>query len=85
MSLGYGYALEDACCDVFHQLPRRQRERLLDVFRQLANHPFTHGDYQDSDARGRLLEVLLFVQQFLITWHADHAAKQVRVAGLEIV
>jgi hypothetical protein len=85
MSLGYGYALDDAGCEIFHQLPRRQRERLLGLFRQLADHPFTRGDYQESDARGQHMEVLLFDEQFLITWHADHAAKQVRIVGLEVV
>ncbi len=85
MSLGYGYAVDDACCEVFHPLPRRQRERLLSFFRQLADHPFTCGDYQDSDARGHHLEVRLLDEQFLITWHTDHASKQVRVVGLEVV
>ncbi len=85
MSLGYGYALDDACCEVFHTLARRPRERLLAFFRQLAAHPFMLGDYQDSDTRGRALEVLLVENEFLVTWHADHAAKQIRVVGLEIV
>lgn len=85
MSLGYGYALDDAGCEAFHNLSRRRRECLLSFFRHLAAHPFTRGDYQDSDARGQLLEVLLLDHEFLVTWHADHAVKQIRIVGLEIV
>ncbi len=85
MSLAYGYALDDACCEIFHTLPRRHRERLLAFFRQLAAHPFTPGDYRDSDARGHSLEVLLFEHEFLVSWHADHATKQIRIVGLESV
>ncbi|MSU72182.1 MAG: hypothetical protein EXS43_07550 [Opitutus sp.] len=85
MNLGYGYAVDDAGCEAFHLLPRGQRERLLSFFRQLADHPFTRGDYQDSDARGQPLKVPLFDEQFLVTWHADHAAKQIRIVGLEAV
>ncbi len=85
MSFGYGYAVDDACCEVFHTLARRHRERLLVLFRLLATHPLTPGDYRDSDARGQSVEVLLFEHEFLISWHADHAAKQIRIVGLEII
>jgi hypothetical protein len=85
MSPGYRYALDDSCCDVFSLLPRRQRERLLDFFRRLAKSPFASGDYRESDSRGVSLEVALIDDEFLVTWHADHAVKEVRVVGLEVV
>jgi hypothetical protein len=31
------------------------------------------------------LEVGLVEDDFLVTWHVDHAAKEVRVIGLELV
>ncbi len=85
MSLGYGYALNRASCEALNGLPRRSRDRLLDVFRRLAASPFTTGDYQETDARGFVVEVMLVDDQFLVTWHADHAEKEVRIFNLELV
>jgi hypothetical protein len=31
------------------------------------------------------LEVALIDDEFLVTWHADHAVKEVRVVGLEVI
>ena len=85
MSLGYRYTVDDEGCEVFHQLPRRQRERLFEFFRQLAAHPFTNGDFQEAGTRGEPLEVALYENEFLLTWHADHAVKQVRIVRIEVV
>jgi len=85
MSLGYRYALDDTCCEVFTRLSRRQRERLLDCFRRLSETPFAAGDYRETDQRGLPLEVALVEGGVLLTWHTDHAAKEIRVVGLEIV
>lgn len=84
MSHGYRYVLDDICCEIFTRLPRRQRERLLDRFRHLAKSPFTSGDYRETDSRGVALEVALIDDEFLVTWPADHAVKEVRIVGLEI-
>ncbi len=85
MSLGYRYTVDAAGCEAFHRLPRRERERLLARFRELAAQPFTRGDYQETGGRGESLEVALFENDFLLTWHVDHAVKQVRIVALEIV
>ena len=85
MSPGYRYTLDEACCEVFNLLPRRERERLLEHFCQLAAHPFTQGDYHEADTRGLPLELMLVENEFLVTWHADHAAKQVRIVALDVV
>jgi len=43
------------------------------------------GDYQETDLRGFRLEVALIADEFLVTWHADHVAKEIRIAELERV
>ncbi len=83
MSLGYRYTVDEGGCELLHRLPRRKRERLLVVFRHLAALPFTRGDHQGADARGLPLEVALFEEKFVVTWHVDHAGKQVRIVELE--
>lgn len=85
MSLGHRYTVDEAGCELLHRLPKRQRERLLGVFRELAAHAFTRGDYPSADARGLPLEVALFEEKFVVTWHVDHALKQVRVVELVMV
>ncbi len=85
MSLGYRYTVDEAGCEAFHHLSRHQRQHLLTLFRQLAAHPFTSGDYQQPGARGEPLEVSLFENEFLVTWRSDHAAKQVRIVQVEII
>ena len=85
MSPGYRYVLDDICCEIFARLPRRQRDRLLDQLRRMAKSPFVSGDYRETDARGVALEVALFDDEYLVTRHADHAVKEVRIVGLEII
>ena len=85
MRPGYGYALNRASCESLNALPRRSRDRLLDFFRHLAENPFTTGDYRETDERGLAVEVALVHGQFLVTWHTDHAVREVRIVGLEVV
>ena len=85
MSLGYGYALNRASCEALSGLPRRSRERLLGFFRHLAENPFAPGDNREFDEQGIPVEVMLVHDQFLVSWRADHAAKEVRVVEVEIV
>ncbi|OHE79348.1 MAG: hypothetical protein A3G75_00755 [Verrucomicrobia bacterium RIFCSPLOWO2_12_FULL_64_8] len=73
------------CCEVFSALPRRERELLLDIFGRLVDNPFTRGDHHDTDQRGVPLEVMLAHDQFLITWHVDHAVREIRIVGLEVI
>ncbi len=84
MNSSYRYALDQGCCEAFSVLPARKRQTLLDFFRRLAGDPFMKGDYQEGDQRGFPVEVLLLADQFLLSWHTDHAAKEVRIIGLEI-
>jgi hypothetical protein len=60
-------------------------QRLPDIFRQPAINPFAKRDYQETDQRVFPLETLPVSEQFLLTWHADHAVKEVHIVGLEIV
>jgi hypothetical protein len=85
MSLGYRYTVDEAGCEAFHHLSRRQRQHLLRLFSQLAAHPFTRGDYRQPGTRGEIMEVSLFENEFLVTWCSDHAAKQVCILRVEVI
>lgn len=58
------------------------RRRLLDIIDQVAAEPFRVGDLQQLDPDGRINEVVL-LGDWLVTFWADHAVREVRVVALE--
>lgn len=58
------------------------RQRIMAFVRHLARNPFLHGDYQDTDAAGHTIEVSV-VGKFAVSFHADHAAREVRVVNIQ--
>jgi len=61
---------------------RPTQRRLLRLLDDLKTNPFRRGDFQESDADGRLNEVLL-VDDWLVTFWSDHAAREMRIVRLE--
>jgi hypothetical protein len=78
MGGGYSNVLSAAAGDFAFGLPRREQHRLATVFRQIATHPHREGDYVTTDATGRVVQNLL-VDDWVITFWADHAVKELRV------
>ena len=80
----YGYALGEEAVQGFASLPPRQRAKLLRALNSLTRRPNQAGDYQEAGTSGRIYEVKL-VDDLLLTWWTDHAAKEVRVVRIEPV
>lgn len=59
-----------------------RRQRLLRFFESLAENPFQRGDFSVNDAQERKAEVTI-VGMFLVTYHADHAVREVQILELE--
>ncbi|MEY2879996.1 MAG: hypothetical protein RLZZ15_2376 [Verrucomicrobiota bacterium] len=78
----YDFALGAEAIHAFTAQPARRRERLLQVFDELARHPFSSGDYRERGLSGREYHVRLWDDQ-IVTWWVDHAAREVRVVRLE--
>jgi hypothetical protein len=78
----YDYALGAEAVHVFTAFGARRREQLLQHFAGLAANPFESGDYQEPGQAGRSYQVRL-VDDLLITWWVDHAAREVRVLRIE--
>jgi hypothetical protein len=83
--MDYRYCLDETCCEFLCGLPPRSRKKLIGFFRRLTQNPFMRGDYQEADAVGTPLEVMLVEDEILVTWHADHAVKRILIVGLERV
>jgi len=62
-------------------LSRRQQVVVLDLADQIARHPSQIGDYQTSDANGRVIENLL-LEGYLFTYWIDHGSREVRITEI---
>jgi hypothetical protein len=61
---------------------RLRQRRLLRLLDELRGDPFRSGDFREVDAYGRANEVLL-VDEWLVTFWCDHAAREIRIVRLE--
>ena len=80
----YTYALSEEAVDVFCRLSTRQRRRLLRGCERMTAYPHQMGDYQEVGVTGRIYQVTL-VEDLLITWWADDAARELRIVRLEVI
>jgi hypothetical protein len=68
----------------FYTAKKRERKALLDFFERLARDPFTETEWVVTDAAGRP-NCRAAVGRFLVTFWADHAAREVRIVKIERV
>ena len=69
---------------VFHGATRRERKALLDFFDRLAKLPATTTEWALVDETGRT-NYQTAVGRILVTYWADHAAREVRIVRLDRV
>jgi hypothetical protein len=62
-------------------LPRSKQRKLLQLVQELAKNPGQIGDYPVFDATGRRIENILLNEWHISFW-ADHAAKEFRIVEL---
>jgi hypothetical protein len=62
-------------------LPARKQRKALDLADQIAAHPFQIGDYQTTDATGRIVENLL-IEGYLFSFWIDHASRELRITEI---
>ena len=75
---GYTYALAEAASEYAFRLSKREQQRVAKICRTLAGSPQRLGSYTTSDQTGRSLQNLL-MDDWVITYWADHAVKEVRI------
>lgn len=80
----YTLYLHENAAHRFGTLAPRDQRRIALILERLKSQPFLSGDYRESDAAGRVQEVLL-VDCWLITFRADHAVSEMRILRLESV
>lgn len=82
MNLGYTYAADRVVVEKVLALPRRDRDRLLRAFEQLADNPFHKADFDLPRPGLHPLQTSRF-GQWLVNWWPDHAVREVRILGFE--
>jgi hypothetical protein len=78
MSADYSYVLSEVASAFAFRLPRAEQQRLATACRLLATAPHREGDYTTTDHTDRVLQNLL-IDDWVFTFWADHAAKELRI------
>ncbi len=78
----YSYAFSEEAVAEFCRLSFRQRRQLLRVCERMTAYPHGLADYLEPGATGRIYQVKL-VEDLLITWWTDDAARELRFVRLE--
>lgn len=74
---------EEVLAELVASRPAVQR-RMVARLETLKQNPFREGDYFERDGDGLLNHVLL-IDDVIVTYHTDHAVKEIRVARVEWV
>jgi mRNA-degrading endonuclease RelE of RelBE toxin-antitoxin system len=82
MTSRYDAYLHLSVSQSIRQLPRRPRNQIIAFLTSLQENPFQDPDYRETASNGTPLEGKV-IGQYAITYHVDHAAKQIRVTELE--
>lgn len=77
----YSYAADASVVELLLSSGRRDRDALMRCFASLSENPFQPGEFQVRDSAGRPLEVMRS-GWWLVTYWADHGAKEVRIVAL---
>lgn len=78
----YKYIVDDAVLQDFSATTKRQRERLLRIFAQIADNPFLPGDTVQRDHIGRPLQVRRF-GEWAVTYWPEHLGNQIHIIAIE--
>lgn len=80
-SAGYTSHLSRDAITFVVALTKRRQKTVLDLADQIAEQPFQIGDYQTTDATGRVIENLL-LNGYLFTFWVDHTSREVRITEI---
>jgi len=84
VSLPYKYNVQEPVVEVFSAASKRHREKLIIIFRSIADNPFLLGEYRQKDATGRDCEVKRF-GIWSVTFHSDHSVSRVDIVDVEML
>lgn len=80
----YEPVFSEAAAKTLATAPRVEQRRLAVILDEMKVAPLRPGDLQESDAHGRVHEVIV-VGDWLVTYWPDHAVRELRIVRLERV
>jgi hypothetical protein len=60
-----------------------EKQRIIAFLESLAKDPFQMGDYQETDAVGRPVQIKI-IGKFALTFWADHSVEEVKVIQVDV-
>jgi hypothetical protein len=81
---GYELVLSEGVAMTLATAARSNRRKLAMILDGVKAAPFRRGDLQERDTQGRINEVLV-IEDWLVTYWPDHAARELRIVRLERV
>lgn len=60
----------------------RQRQEFIQIFRELAEHPFQVGEVVFRDSQGREIQKKAF-RRWIVSYWVDHAVTEARIVGVQ--
>ena len=80
--MAYRYALDCGVAEAILTLSARQRQEFIQIFRDLAEHPFQSGEESFRDSQQREIQKKAF-GRWIVSYWADHAVSEVRIVGVQ--
>jgi hypothetical protein len=78
----YKYTIDSEVFELFAFLPKRQRDKLVDIFRHLGANPHVSADLTQADRAGRICRVKRF-GEWLVTYWPEHLVKEVHIIAVQ--
>lgn len=82
MRRGWRLVLDEGAVEFLLACRAKQRRQLIRFLDELRANPYLTGDFQEYDDTDRELQVKSH-REFLITFWADHATREIRIAHIE--
>lgn len=84
MNLGYTYTVDRDVLPTLVSVRKTDRDRLMRAFAELADNPFTEGEFRRQSSERSDIQARRF-GRWLVTWCVDHPVKIVRVTDITLI
>ncbi len=84
MNLGYTYTVDRDVLPTLVSARKTDRDRLLRAFAELADNPFTEGEFRRRSSERSDIQARRF-GRWMVTWWVDHPVKIVRVTDVTLI
>ena len=81
-SSGFTPVFSEEAAEFLLQLSKRRQRQIIDLARQLADHPLVRSDYSLQDESGRNIHHLL-IDDYIFAYWLDDSVRELRITDIE--